>query len=223
MLNPSKVPSPPRVINLRKRRVQQMEQTDPSETFQVEEVEPRPKRVKSISNPKRQPSPSVGSVDADQGEVCDESSVETAITSVQDAQVPSDNDTAPDTPPIIAQKKTRRDSQSLEEADPNPMSVLLTPAAGSHCRNRSISQASSQTVVSARDRRSVSVLSAITAIEILTPIGEEMVRVDQITSDTEDSKEELGMVTRGRANKNRQGKERARRPGKRAKRKGGVK
>jgi len=151
------------------------------------------------------------------------------MTSVQDAQTPSvpseDNDTAPDTPPITARKNARRGCQSpQEEADPNPPSVLLTPAAGSHCRNRSISQASSQTVVSAaRDRRSVSVLSAITAVEALTPLGEEMMRVDQIASDTEESKEELGMVTRGRANKSRLGKEGARRPRKRAKRKGGVK
>ena len=160
--------------------------------------------------------------------MCEESSVGTSITSIQDAQAPSvpfgdDDDTAPDTPPITARNKTRRGCQSLDEADPNPTrtSVLLTPAAESHCRNRSISQASSQTVVSARDRRSVSVLSAITAVEILTPLGEEMMGVDQIPSDTE-SKEE-GMVTRGRANKNRLGKEGARRPGKRAKRKGGVK
>lgn len=55
--------------------------------------------------------------------------------------------------------------------------------------------------------------------------GEEAIKLDQLASESEESKEESGMVTRGRANKVRQvaQSKKANMPAKRAKRKGGVK
>lgn len=82
--------------------------------------------------------------------------------------------------------------------------------------------------MAARERRSLSVLSAITAVEILTVagVGDEEIKADQSVSDSENEHEESGMVTRGRANKARnvvQGRE-AKRPAKtRVKRKSGAK
>lgn len=255
-MNPSKVQSPPRLLNLRKRKVQQLDQSESSGNADgdedIEVKEPRPKRAKAASSSslKTPKSPPIVFDDTDQAEI-PEMSPTTSLSSCEDpderssslasAEVPGEDSSSSTDTPVLTKGNVRKRKPKARQSSPtpdppiilretltSPISVLLTPSTVSHSRNRSISQASSQTLVAARERRSLSVLSAITAVEILTVagVGDEEIKADQSVSDSENEHEESGMVTRGRANKARnvvQGRE-AKRPAKtRVKRKSGAK
>ncbi|RDB25203.1 hypothetical protein Hypma_007781 [Hypsizygus marmoreus] len=259
ILNPSKVPSPPRVLNLRKRKIQPVvEQTEILNGEDgIDPDEPRPKRskTKASANPKpsQAPGPRANSLN-DETEKPDVSpaATSTSLPTEDGDSLPSESPTmatpdddahSPAESSRVTRGNSRRQTRKARESstrDPSPIlratsessspasSALLTPAViVSHSRNRSSSQASSQTFVAESERRSVSVLSAITAVEILT-VGadvDEAIKVDQAVLDSEEKEEEEeGMVTRGRANKARGKVVRRKSPVKsRGKRKGGVK
>ncbi|KAF8070567.1 hypothetical protein FPV67DRAFT_1028145 [Lyophyllum atratum] len=238
MLNPSKVPSPP--MNLRKRKVQQVEQTEFLDMPEDEDdSEPRPKRSKTRSTrnvrSRTVATPEPAKLNSNDFILSEASPASTTISlptedtntlrAISQLGSPPEHTISPIQSSASAQRKpshqkpNARQSSSTPDpltlpgaASPSPVSGLITSTSTiSHTRNRSFSQASSQTLVSTDERRSVSVLSNITAVEdrIVCGGAEDTIKVDHSVSDSEevDGKAEhespSGMVTRGRANKAR--------------------
>ncbi|KAF5380394.1 hypothetical protein D9615_004525 [Tricholomella constricta] len=233
-LNPSKAPLPP--MNLRKRKIQRLEQTESLETPEEEEgseaEEPRPKRSKTRPTRAVKPkAPVIPDAKLDSNDLApaftaillpeEKDTLSKSVAALQ-GNVPSMANPLQAKPsrqkPASRQSSSTPDPSALPRAaSHSPASDLLTPAptslhaAISHTRNRSTSQASSQTLVSASERRSLSVLSNTTAVEPHTVEGAtaKVIKADQPASDSEeadgkdDEEESTGMVTRGRANKAR--------------------
>ncbi|KAG6842163.1 hypothetical protein C0991_001656 [Blastosporella zonata] len=223
VLNPKASSSTSTTMNLRKRKAPQIEQTEVLGEEDVSEIEgARPKRPKTRSTRVLKPA----------SPVTPENTKPTTKSSLSDANRPStpcdisaspQDDTTPSNHDIslsIKSKSSRQGPTARQASSTSdPLSIsragaaslapavvgLDTPAPSyTRNRNRSISQTSSQTTLVADERRSLSVLSTITAVEVDTGKGDDKGNADQHPSDSEKEKEkEEGMVTRGRANKAR--------------------
>ncbi|KAG6918707.1 hypothetical protein DXG01_012192 [Tephrocybe rancida] len=223
VLNPAKAPSAP--MNLRKRKAQPIEQNETLGEEDVSEIEgSRPKRPKTrstrlvkLTNPFTPENTKPITTDCSPSEG---SPISSAISLSPQDNIASPNPDADISLSAKTKTSRQRPNARQESSTPDPSllpragSALLAPASATvglnipapsytRKRNRSISQTSSQTTLVADvERRSVSVLSNITAVEAHIGNGaDKAMKDDQHASDSEEEKE--GMVTRGRANKTR--------------------
>jgi hypothetical protein len=224
ILNPPKATSPPRVPNLRKRKPQQagLRETPGSVDHEVDDEEPPAKRPRM----KRAPSSrkSRGSKVTDD-RMMDErhAEVSPAISSAPLPPKDLDNVSIPtgglelsveESPSLTTRgaarnpKRKAKTSHTPDSAVPPTSSAIpTTPIAttASHSRNRSTSQTSSQTLVA--ERRSASVSSALTTVEVLTEEKDGILegKIDHSVDEPSESEgkpdSESGMITRGRASK----------------------
>ncbi|GLB37543.1 hypothetical protein LshimejAT787_0405940 [Lyophyllum shimeji] len=240
VLNPSKAPSPPMNLRKRKvQQVEQADFLDlPEEDNESEVGERRRKRSKVKATRHVKPS-TPATAESAKGHSNDAISSQASPASTS-TSLPADEPNTPDTSSPCDPARDERPTPSTENSvpvqaklsrqkpkarqspdpstlpratSPTPITGSITPpSAISHSRNRSTSRASSsQTLVSANERRSVSVLSNITAVEVRT-VGDgaddRAIKVDQSESDSEEAgkaedESRSGMVTRGRANQAR--------------------
>lgn len=229
ILNPSKAVSPPRIINLRKRRVQPVEQPDRCDSPEVDELEsePRPKRTRCQPNRKTHSGPCA---DTDQTEISEGSPIGALIIPLPETDGGSLASGLARTEKEERREETRQQRGKKERMGVVPITETETGTRvqensvnRTHSRNRSTSEASSQTVVNDRNRRSESILSAITAVEMETSVNKEN-KVNEAVFECGEREEIPGMVTRGRANRKRtekgkEQKEESRGSGKRSRRK----
>lgn len=228
ILNPPKAQSPPRVPNLRKRKAQQagLRETPGSVGDQdgFDEEVPLAKKAKTKRTPNsRKPQRSNGVHDSTVNE-----SADTLPTISSTSFSPKDPDSISipngivellvESPSLAARTVARKPKAKAPQTSLAPdsststsSSAIQTPAFVSHSRNRSASQTSSETSSKTliAERRSASVLSVITSVEVPTVGKEGMLdsKDDQMAEYDSESEgkpdAELGMVTRGRASKAR--------------------
>ncbi|KAG6845911.1 hypothetical protein H0H87_000717 [Tephrocybe sp. NHM501043] len=203
VLNPK---APSASMNLRKRKAPQAEQIEPlGEEYRSELEGARPKRPKTRSTRLVKPA-DLAAPENTKPTTKDSSLPDEPPTSSTTSLSLQDNTTTSNTDICSHQTSPTPDPLSLPRAGSASPAAAATginmPAPYVRNRNRSISQTSSQTTLVAEERRSVSVLSNITAVEVHIGNGpEKVIKDDHHTSDSEEEKE--GMVTRGRANKAR--------------------
>jgi hypothetical protein len=224
ILNPPKATSPPRVPNLRKRKPHQagLRETPGSVDQEVDEEEPPTKRPRTKRIPKSRKSQ--GSKAADD-RLIDErhAEVSPAISFTPLPSTDLDNLSIPtgcvqlsvEEPPSLTTRGAARNPKwkaqtphTPDSSIPSASSAIPTPpfaTPASHSRNRSTSQTSNKTLVA--ERRSASVSSALTTVEVLTAEKDGTLegKTDQAADDPSESEgkpdSEFGMVTRGRASK----------------------
>jgi hypothetical protein len=225
ILNPPKAASPPRVPNLRKRKPQQagLRETPASvdqEGFDEEEPPAKRQKTKRTPNSKK-PRRSKDNHDPVVNENhADPWSSSVSPKDLDNVSIPAGDCEVPVEPSSLTTRAAARKSKNAAlETTPTPDSS--TPVSStttstlvsspSHSRNRSTSQTSSETSSKTlvAERRSASVLSAATTVEVPT-VGKEEAQDsngDQVADDDSDSggkpDSEAGMVTRGRASKAR--------------------
>ncbi|KAF8893988.1 hypothetical protein BD779DRAFT_1504637 [Infundibulicybe gibba] len=224
VLVPPKVASPVRVLNLRKRKPAQMAMRDLSLGLGDDDIEdPPPKRARTRggSGPTKKPVPN-DAYDVADANIKDDESPPSECSSVPLDDTQPDNDTpalAPINADIVHESPSTRAStrqrsrkiiresptsgissrSSSSAPSPPPISAPPTP----HSRNRSISQASAETLVGHQRRRSFSSLSTETAVEFIASKGTEILdKMSVVTAETDDSTAGEPavslMVTRGR-------------------------
>ena len=228
ILNPPKASSPPRMPNLRKRKPHQADLRETAGSVvdqEVDEEEPpakKPKTKRTLNTQKSRRSKDV--TDSAMNE--NHADISPTMSSISLPPKDLDNvsivtggvELPTEEPPLLtppATRKSKHDApQTSVTSDPAKSCAISTAAfvsSPSHSRNRSTSQTSSgtssQTLVA--ERRSASVLSVVTTIEV-SIAGKEGVldsKGDQTADDAFEPEvkpdSESGMVTRGRSSKAR--------------------